>query len=179
MVLMAALMWPYSVHGAPRKAKRQAGAPVSSSPAAVGVNDLNLLDYFKAGEDQLKKGRTDDALRVFRAIYSYTGDSLKFMACVREAYEKTQNDPNLAQNQKETLYLRLQRISGLAASYTKLKGESAYNLGLAYSKKGDAAQARGYLLEACRAAPFSLDPASLWVKSKDLLLSISNLDGEF
>lgn len=181
MVLMAALVWPYSVHGAVRKAKRQAAAPVSSpsSTAAVEVNDLNLLDSFKAGEDQLKKGRTDDALRVFRAIYSYTGDSLKLMTCVREAYEKAQNDPNLAQNQKETLYLRLQRISGLAASYAKLKGESAYDLGLAYSKKGDAAQARGYLLEACRTAPFSLDPASLWMKSKDLLLSISNLDGEF
>ena len=143
------------------------------------MNDLNLQDYFKAGEDQLKKGRTDEALRIFQAVYRYTDDNLKFMACVGEAYEKARNDPNLAQNQKETLYLKLQRIAGLAARYTKLKGESAYNLGLAYSKKGDAAQARGYLLEACRTVPFSLDPASLWMKSKDLFLSISNLDGEF
>lgn len=175
---MTALMWPYSVHGAERKARRQA-TPASSPPAAAEVNDLNLLDQFKAGEDQLKKGRTDESLRIFRAIYSYTGDSLKFMACVREAYEKAQNDPGMAQNQKETLYLRLQRISGLAAAYAKMKAEAAYNLGLGYSKKGDTAQARGYLLEACRIAPFSLDPGSVWMKSKDLLLSISNLDGEF
>ena len=179
MVLIAALIWPHSVHGAQQKAKRQAAAPASPSSAPVEVTDLNLLESFKAGEDQLKKGRTDDALRIFHAIYSYAGDSLKLMACVREAYEKAQNDPSMAQNQKETLYLRLQRISALSAGYTKLKGESAYNLGLAYSKKGNAAQARGYLLEACRAAPFSLDPDSVWMKSKNLFLSISNLDGEF
>jgi tetratricopeptide (TPR) repeat protein len=179
MVLIAALIWPHSVHGAQQKAKRQAAAPASPSSAPVEVTDLNLLESFKAGQDQLKKGRTDDALRIFHAIYSYAGDSLKLMACVREAYEKAQNDPSVAQNQKETLYLRLQRISALSAGYTKLKGESAYNLGLAYSKKGNAAQARGYLLEACRATPFSLDPDSVWMKSKNLFLSISNLDGEF
>ena len=179
IVLMAALIWPYSAQGADRKAKRQTAKPVSSAPDTVGVNDLNLQDYVKAGEDQLKKGRTDEALRSFHAIYRYTDDNLKFMACVGEAYEKARNNPNLAQNQKETLYLRLQRLAGLTTRYTKLKGESAYNLGLVYSKKGDAAQARGYLLDACRIVPFSLDPGSLWMKSKDLFLSISSLDGEF
>jgi tetratricopeptide (TPR) repeat protein len=143
------------------------------------VTDLNLPDCVKAGEDQLNKGRTDEALRTFQAVYHYTDDSLKFMACVREAYEKARNDPNLAQNQKETLYLKLQRLQGLTARYTKLKGESAYSLGLAYSKKGDAAQARKYLFDACRTAPFSLDPGSLWMKSKDLFVGISGLDGEF
>ena len=72
----------------------------------------------------------------------------------------------MAQNQKETLYLKLQRIAGLTTRYTQMKGESAYNLGVAYAKKGDAAQAREYLLEACRTVPFSLDPASVWMKSK-------------
>jgi tetratricopeptide (TPR) repeat protein len=176
---MAALVWPHAAQGADRKAKRQAERFVSSPPGAIGVSDLNLQDYFKAGEDQLKKGRADEALRSFYAVYRYTDDSLKLVAYVGEAYEKARNDPNMAQNQKETLYLKLQRMAGLTARYTKLKGESAYGLGLAYSKKGDAAQARGYLLEACRAAPFSLDRGSLWMKSKDLFLSISSLDGEF
>jgi tetratricopeptide (TPR) repeat protein len=179
IILMAALIWPHSAQGADRKAKRQAAKPVVSAPDTIGVNDLNLQDYVKAGEDQLKKGKTDEALSSFHAVYRYTDDNLKFMACVREAYEKAQNDPNLAQNQKETLYLKLQRLAGLTTRYTKVKREAAYNLGLVYSKKGDAAQARGYLLDACRTAPFSLDAGSLWMKSKDLFLSISNLDGEF
>ncbi len=179
IVLMALLVLPYSAHGADRKGKRPAAKTVSSAADTVAVSDLNLQDYVKAGEDQLKKGRTDEALRSFQAVYHYTDDSLKFMACVGEAYEKARNNPNLAQDQRETLYLRQQRLQGLTARYTKVKGETAYNLGLAYSKKGDAAQARRYLLDACRTAPFSLDPASLWMKSKDLFVGISGLDGEF
>jgi tetratricopeptide (TPR) repeat protein len=176
---LAALVWPHSALSANRKAKQQAAKPVSSAPDATGVNDLNLQDYLKAGQDQLKNGRIDEALRNFRAIYRYTDDNLKFMACVGESYEKARNDPSLTQDQKESLYLRLQRLAGLSTFYTKLKGESAYSLGLVYSKKGDAAQARGYLVDACRTVPFSLDAGSLWMKSKNLLLSISGLDGEF
>ncbi len=179
IVLLAVLMGPHSAQGAERKARHQAEASAPSSLPSVQVNDLNLPDYVKAGEDQLKKGRTDEALRTFHAIYSYTGDTLKLMACVREAYEKVQTNPSLAQNQKESLYLRLQRISTLSGGYAKIRGEAAYSLGFAYSKKGDAAQARTYLLEACRTVPFSLDPASTWMKSKDLFLTLSNLDGEF
>ncbi len=176
---MALAIWPYSAQGAERKAKRQAAKSTSSAQGAIGVNDLNLLDYFKAAEDQVKRGGTDEALRTFHAIYRYTDDNLKFIACVGEAYEKARNDPSLAQDQKETLYLKMQRTAGLTARYTRLKGESAYNLGLVYSKKGDAAQARGYLLEACRTLPFSLDAGSFWMKSKNLFLGISGLDGEF
>ena len=46
-------------------------------------------------------------------------------------------------------------------------------------KKSDAPQARNICIEACRTAPFSLDAASTWTKSKDLFLKISNLEGEF
>lgn len=143
------------------------------------MNDLNLQDYVKTGEDQLKKGRTDDALRTFQAVYRYTDDNLKFIACVGGAFEKARNEPNLAQDKKETLYLKLQRIAGLTTRYTRVKGESAYNLGLVYSKKGDTAQARAYLIDACRTLPFSPEPDSVWTRSKDLFLSLSNLDGEF
>ena len=52
----------------------------------------------------MKKGRADEALRSFHAVYRYTDDNLKFIAYVGEAYEKARNDPNLAQNQKEALY---------------------------------------------------------------------------
>ncbi|MGD0229943.1 MAG: hypothetical protein ABSC19_06225 [Syntrophorhabdales bacterium] len=178
-MLIAAFVWPHLAEATQRRAKRQ-GAGASSSPAAsAGVNDVNLNDYFKAGEEDLKKGRADQAVRIFQAIHSYTGESLELLTCVGEAYEKALKEANLDQNQREDLYLKTQRMTALTTRYTKLKADSAYYLGLAYARKGDSAQARKYLLETCRTVPFSLDPASVWMKSKNLLLSISNLDGEF
>jgi tetratricopeptide (TPR) repeat protein len=180
IILIAALLWPYHATAAEKKMKRQTAKPVASeSVAAAMVNDANLHDSLRTAEDQIKKGRTDDALRILLAVYAYASDNLKFLACAGEAYEKARGDPDLAQEQKETLYLKQQRIGSLVARYSKVRGESAYDLGLAYSKKGDVGQARKYLTEACRTVPFSLNPASLWMKSKELFLKVSNLEGEF
>ena len=151
-----------------------------AGPAVAAVNDANVQESLRSAQDQLNKGKIDEALRMLQAVHSYAVDNLQLMACVGEAYEKARNnDQALSQDQKETLYLRQQRMGGLVAAYTKVRGESAYNLGLAYVKKGDAPQARKYLVEACRTAPFSMDPASLWMRSKDLFLKISGLEGEF
>jgi len=180
IILTAALLWPCQAMAAEKRAKRQAAKPArSESVAAAMVNDANLYDSLRAAEDQMKKGRTDRALSILLAVHAYAADSLKFLACAGEAYEKARSDPGLAQDQKETLYLKQQRIGALVARYGKVRGEAAYELGVAYAKKGDADQARKYLTEACRTLPFSLDPTSPWMKSKDLFLQISNLDGEF
>jgi tetratricopeptide (TPR) repeat protein len=163
--------------GAAEKKSKKAAQP---APAAVSaVTDINLLDHWKSGEEQLKKGRTDDALKSFLAVHSFCRDNLLLIKCVREAYEKALGDGNLKQSQREDLYLKQQRISSLTARYQRFKGESAYNIGFAYKKRGDAEQARKYLIEACQTVPFSLDPASTWMKSKNLLLAISGLEGEF
>lgn len=179
IVLFTILIWPHLAQGAEKKAKRRPVSAPSAPAETTGVNDVNLQEYFKAGRDELKKGRADEALRAFQAVHAYTGDNLQFMKCTRDAYEKALSDPNLAQSQREDLFLKLQRIGTLSTRYGRLKGESAYLMGAAYSKQGDAAQARKYLLEACQSLPFSLDPASLWMRSKALFLSLSNLDGEF
>lgn len=126
-----------------------------------------------------KRGKADDALRVFQAIYDYTRDGLTLMKCVKPLYEKAVSGQNLEQNQREDLYLKLQRIGVLSGQYAKLKGESAYQIGAVYAKKGNGEQARKYLIEACQTVPFSLDPPSTWMRSKSLLLTISNLEGEF
>jgi tetratricopeptide (TPR) repeat protein len=179
VLLAVALIWPHCLFAAEKKARKPGSSSSPSAQAVAGVNDINLLDYFQAGEEQLKKGRTDDALRAFLGVYAYTRDNLVFMKCVGDAYEKALNDPNLKQSQKEDLYLKLQRINGLSNRYFVLKGESAYNIGLLYKKKGDAEQARKYLLETCQTVPFSPDPASVWMKSKNLLLSLAGLEGTF
>ena len=180
IILTAALLWPCQAMAAEKRAKRQAAKPAhSESVAAVMVNDANLHDSLRSAEDQMKKGRTDDALNILLAVHAYATESLKFLVCANEAYEKARSDPALAQDQKETLYLKQQRIGSLVTRYSKVRGEAAYELAVAYAKKGDAGQARKYLTEACRTLPFSLDPASPWMKSKDFFLKVSNLDGEF
>jgi tetratricopeptide (TPR) repeat protein len=164
---------------AEKKAKRPAAAKPLPLSVGVVINDANVLDQFKAAEDQSKRGKTDDALRVFQGIYDYTRDALALMKCVKGAYDKAVSGQNLEQDQREDLYLKLQRIAALTAQYGRLKGESAYQIGAIYAKKGNAEQARKYLLETCQTAPFSLDPASPWMRSKNLLLGLSSLEGEF
>jgi hypothetical protein len=164
--------------------KRQKHAPVvkpapAPAPAPVVINDINLQDYFRTAEDQLKKGKVDEADKVFQAIYDYTRDGLTLMKCVKAAYEKALSGQGVEQSQREDLYLKLQRINTLSALYTKIKGDSAYQIGVISAKKGSTERARKYLLEVCQNAPFSLDPASPWMKSKNLLLTLSNLEGEF
>lgn len=127
----------------------------------------------------MKKGKTDEALKIFQGIYDYTRDGLALMKCVKTSYDKAVSGQNIEQNQKEDLYLKLQRINALSGQYGRLKGESAYQVGVLYARKGNAEQARKYLLEACQTVPFSLDPASTWLRSKNLLLSLSGLEGEF
>jgi tetratricopeptide (TPR) repeat protein len=143
------------------------------------VTDVNLLDYWKSGEEQLKKGRTAAALRSFLAVYSFCRENLLLIRCAREAYENALGNADLKQSQREDLYLKQQRMSPLTARYRRFKGESAYNIGLVYKKRGNEEQARKYLIEACQTVPFSLDPASTWMKSKNLFLAISGLEGEF
>ncbi len=180
IILAAALLWPHYAMGADKKAKRPAAKPAQSeSAAAATVNDANLHDSLRTAEDQIKKGRAEDALRILLAVHGYTSDSLKFLACAGEAYEKARNDPNLAQDKKETLYLKQQRIGSLVDTVYQGQGGSRLRPGRRLCEERGPAQARKYLIEACRTVPFSTDPASLWMKSKDVFLKISNLDGEF
>jgi tetratricopeptide (TPR) repeat protein len=143
------------------------------------VNDVNVNEHFKSGEDLLKRGKQDEALRVFQGIYDYARDTLLLLKVVKAGYDKALSDAGIDQNRKEELYLKLQRITSLTVRYTGLKSESAYLMGVTYRNKGNGEQARKYLLETCQTAPFSLEPASTWMQAKDLLLTLSNLEGEF
>jgi hypothetical protein len=145
----------------------------------VEVNDVTVGSQFESGDHLLKKEKYDDALRVFQAIYDYTRDVLLLLKSVKGGYEKAISGNGLDQGKKEDLYLKLQRIVSLTGRYTELKSESAYRIGIIQKSKGNSEQARKYLLETCQTAPFSFDPASTWMKAKNILLSLSNLEGEF
>jgi tetratricopeptide (TPR) repeat protein len=161
-------------------AERQARSSKASAPALPSVNDVNVGDHFRSGEELVKKGKHDDALKVFRAVYDYAEDVLALMTCVKSGYDSAlAQSSEIDQNTKEDLFLKLRKISSLAERYTGLKGESAYRMAVIYQAKGRAGQARKYFLEVCQTAPFSLDPESTWMKAKEALLSLSHLEGEF
>ena len=174
-------MCAYPLSAAEKKTKRQPEVRVTqpSAPLPANVNDVNVDEYFNAGEDSLKKGRQDDALKLFLAVYEYSRDTLALLKCVKGGYDKALSGLGIDQNQKEEVYLKLQRIASLNSRYAGLKGEAAYRMGLVYRAKGNNEQARKYLLETCQTSPFSLDPASTWMRAKEMLLTLSNLEGEF
>ncbi len=119
-------------------------------------------------------------MRMFLGIYRYSKDMLTLLQTVQPYYEKfIKEATSLSQEEKEDLFIKQKRIQELTAKYTTLRIESAYYLGACYAKRGDAEQARKYLLEVCQTAPFSLNPKSTWLKSKNLLLALSQLEGEF
>jgi hypothetical protein len=151
----------------------------ASASASVEVNDVTVSAQFETGDSLLKKEKFDEALKVFQAIYDYTRDVLLLLKSVKGGYEKAIAGNGLDQNKKEDLFLKLQRITSLNNKYTELKAESAFRIGIIQKAKRNSEQARKYLLETCQTAPFSLDPSSTWIKAKNALLTLSNLEGEF
>jgi len=167
-------------HGQARKPPKQTPAPKVSPPREAAINDTTIQAVFKSGEELFKQGKTDEALRTFLAIYRYSKDMITFLEIVRPNYEKLlDQNPSLSQEEKEDLYMKQKRVRDLTSKYSSLRVESAYYVGAAYAKRGDAEQARRYLLEVCQSAPFSLNPKSTWTKSKNLLLALFQLEGEF
>ena len=177
--LLSVFLVPGYAGAAEKKQKHPPVVKQAPAPSPVVINDINVEDYYRTAEEELKKGKADEADRIFQSIYDYTRDGLALMKCVKAAYEKALSGQGVEQGQREDLYLKLQRINTLATLYTRIKGDSAYQIGAISAKKGNTERARKYLLEVCQNAPFSLDPASQWMKSKNLLLTLSNLEGEF
>lgn len=143
------------------------------------VSERNIAAQFQYAEERLKKGALAESLKLFQGIYDYAKAGIAAMDCVKNGYTKLGNDAVLEQSAKEEIFIKLQRIASLKPQYVRYRTESAYYIGLIYSKQGDNEQARKYLLEVCQTAPASLDPGSVWMKAKDLLLDTLHLQGEF
>lgn len=101
------------------------------------------------------------------------------MECIKNGYTAMGDDSGLEQDAREDLFIKLQRIAALKPEYTDFRIRSAYYIGLIHAKQGNNEQAGKYLLEVCQTAPASLNPESLWMKAKTLLLETLNLEGEF
>ena len=178
-------MFPLVCEGAEKKPSPKPAPPppakVAPAPARdTAVNDVNVQPMFKSAEELFKKGKVDDSLRAFSGIYRYAKDMLSFLQIIQPNYEKLAKESgSMSQEDNEALYIKQKRVQELTAKYTSLRIESAYYVGASYAQKGDAEQARKYLLEVCQTAPFSLNPKSTWFKSKNILLALFQLEGEF
>jgi len=178
-IVLALMLSPAVCQGQTKKAPKPLPQK-AAQPRETAINDVNVQSAFKTGEGLFKKEQTDESLRIFLAIYRYSKDMLTFLEIVRPNYEKLLSEnPSLTQEEKEELYIKQKRVRDLTSKYSSLRIESAYYVGAAYAKRGDAEQARKYLLEVCQTAPFSLNPKSTWLKSKNLLLALFQLEGEF
>ena len=154
-------------------------APKVAPARESALNDSTVQQFFKQGEEFFKKDKPEEAIRIFLSIYRFSKDMLTFLPIVQPQYEKLLKEGSLSQEEKEDVYIKQKRIQDLTNKYTTLKVESAYYAGAIYAKRGDSEQARRYLLEVCQTAPFSLNPKSTWSRSKDLLLALFQLEGEF
>ncbi len=181
VVTLSLLLTPGIGSGQVRKAPKPAPPPVKvAPPREAAINDTTIQAVFKNGEELFKQGKTEESLRLFLGIYRYSKDMLTFLEIVRPNYEKLlEQNPSMTQDEREELYIKQKRVRDLNAKYTSLRVESAYYVGACYAKRGDTEQARKYLLEVCQAAPFSINPKSTWSKSKNLLLALFQLEGEF
>ncbi len=180
LLILAVLPGPGYSQAAAKKAAKPAPPQKAAQARETTINDVNIQTAFKTGEELFKQGKTDEALRIFLTIYRYSKDMLTFLEIVRPNYDKLlEENPSLSQEEKEDLYIKQKHVRDLTAKYSSLRIESAYYVGAAYAKRGDAEQARKYLLEVCQTAPFSLKPKSTWLKAKNLLLTLFQLEGEF
>lgn len=167
-----------SLLAAEKKSKKpQPKPPIAAKEPMLSERDIAA--QFRDAEERLKKGRAAEALKLFQSVYDLAKTGLAAMECVKNVYSKIENDAVLEQDVREEIVIKLQRIASLKTQFDDYRIESAYNVGYIYAKRGDNEQAVKYLLEVCQKAPASLDPGSLWMKAKTLLLETLCLQGEF
>jgi tetratricopeptide (TPR) repeat protein len=167
------IIFPSMSHGAEKKVKKQ---PVQKEFA---INGSNLQASLGKAEEHLKKGDDENSLRIFIKIYDYTKEVLTTIGVVKKQYEVLLTDSAISQNEKEDIFIKLNRIKQLTPKYMGIKTASAYSIGYIYKKKGDSERARTFLSEVLETTPFSTKQNSLWMKSKILLLEAYGLEGEF
>jgi tetratricopeptide (TPR) repeat protein len=179
LFLVFTIIFPNASYGAAADKKIKKQPVQKEAKEAVAITGSNVQTSLGKAEELLKKGDNDNSLRIFIKTYDYTKEALTTMNFVQKHYEMVIKDPATDQNEREDIFIKLNRIKQLTPKYNNIKIASAYNIGYIYTKKGDSEKARKYLSEVLEATPFSAKQGSLWMKSKTLLLEVYGLEGEF
>jgi hypothetical protein len=167
---------PFSTqsHGAPPGQSK-----TGSTPKTEAINDANVTGSLKRAEELVKAGEIEKPLATLLAIHDFAEDVVQILTAFRANYEKALNDAAVKQEDKEEIYIKIQRIERLAEKYGPIREASTYQVGYLYAKKGDPDKARRFLSEALKIAPFSMKKDSTCMKAKTLLLRVYGLEGEF
>jgi hypothetical protein len=178
-VLLLSLTVPSLTYSAQRKPKTPPKPKAAPVQKEILINDANLLVQQKSVEDLVGKGDFEGAVKIMLKINDYAKEVLSIAKTIKTQYEVIDNDPKVAQNEKEDLFIKLRGLNQLISRYTNYYEASTFNLGYMYAKLGETEKARGYLVEFLQMTPYSSGRDSQWMKAKKLLLQLYSLEGEF
>jgi tetratricopeptide (TPR) repeat protein len=176
LLSLAAPSLTYSVQRKPKTTPKPKIAPVQKE---IIVNDANLLVYQKRVEDLVEKGDFESAVKIMLKMNDYVKEVLSIAKTIKARYEAVSNNPEVPQNDKEYLFIKLKGLNQLITRYVNYHEASTFNLGYMYAKLGETEKARKYLVEFLQVTPYSGGRDSQWIKAKALLLELYGLEGEF
>ena len=178
-VLLLSLTLPsltFSAQKKPKAPPKPKAAPVQKE---ILINDANLLVHQKRVEDLVEKGDFESAVKIMLKMNDYTKEVLSVAKVIKVQYETVGSNPEVPQNDKEDLFIKLRGLNQLISKYTNYYEASTFNLGYMYAKLGETEKGRKYLVEFLQVTPYSSDRDSQWIKAKTLLLELYSLEGEF
>jgi hypothetical protein len=104
---------------------------------------------------------------------------LSIAKTIKTQYEAVGNNPEVPQDNKEDLFIKLRGLNQLISRYTNYYEASTFNLGYMCAKLAETEKARKYLVEFLQMTPYSGGRDSQRIKAKTLLLELYSLEGEF
>lgn len=179
LVLLVSLTVPSLAYSAQRKPKTPPKPKIASVQKEILVNDANLLVHQKRVEDLVEKGDFESAIKIMLKMNGYAKEVLSIANAIKTQYERVDNNPEVPQDNKEDLFIKLRGLNQLISRYTNYYEASTFNLGYMYAKLGETEKARKYLVEFLQVTPYSGGRDSQWIKAKTLLLELYGLEGEF
>jgi tetratricopeptide (TPR) repeat protein len=178
-VLLLSLTVPSLTFSAQRKPKAPPKPKAAPVQKEILVTDANLLIHQKRVEDLVEKGDFESAVKTMLKMNDYAKEVLSVAKVIKVQYETVGNNPEVPQNDKEDLFIKLRELNQLVSKYTNYYEASTFNLGYMYAKLGETEKGRKYLVEFLQVTPYSGDRDSQWIKAKTLLLGLYSLEGEF
>jgi len=179
LLLLLSFTAPSLTYSAQKKLKAPPKPKAKPVQKEIVVTDANLLVHQKGVEDLVGKGDLEGAARVMLKINDYAKEVLSMAKVVKTQYEIVGSNPEVSQDNKEDLFIKLGGLNQLISRYTNYYEASTFNLGYLYAKTGETEKARKYLVAFLQMTPYSGDRDSQWIKAKTLLLELYSLEGEF
>jgi tetratricopeptide (TPR) repeat protein len=179
VVLLLSLTLPSLTYSAQRRPKTSPKPKIATVQKEILINDANLLIYQKKVEGLVEKDDFESAVKIMLKMNDYAREVLSVAKVIKAQYETVGNNPEMPQNDKEDLFIKLRGLNQLISKYTNYYEASTFNLGYMYAKLGETEKGAEYLAEFLEITPYSSERDSRWIKAKTLLLQLYSLEGEF